>query len=91
MPRQKTQTSSTAPARTVKQMTISPCLRMLVVEDHIALAKNQFEYFDQETYALDFASNGLAALHLLTVNDYDRWVPGISSFELCRRIRQDLL
>lgn len=76
-------------------MTTSPCLRMLIVEDHIALAKNLFEYFDQETYALDFASDGLTALHLLTVNDYDVIVldvmlPGISGFELCRRIRQDL-
>lgn len=75
--------------------TLAAGIRMLIVEDHIALAKNLFEYFDQDHYILDFASDGLTALHLLTVNHYDVIVldvmlPGISGFELCRRIRQDL-
>lgn len=70
-------------------------IRLLIVEDHLALAKNLFEYFDQNHYMLDFASDGLTALHLLAVNHYDvilldAMLPGISGFELCRCIRQDI-
>lgn len=76
-------------------MTIPEGIRLLIVEDHIALAENLFEYFGQEQYTLDFASDGLTALHLVTVNHYDVIVldvmlPGLSGFELCRRIRTDL-
>lgn len=70
-------------------------IRMLIVEDHVALAENLFEYFDPQRYILDFASDGLTALHLLAVNQYDVIVldvmlPGVSGYEICRRIRQDL-
>lgn len=75
--------------------TTSDGIRMLIVEDHIALAENLFEYFDQERYILDFAPDGLTALHLLAVNQYDVIVldvmlPGVSGFEVCRRIRSEL-
>jgi len=69
--------------------------RMLVVEDNVALAENIFEFFEHHQYELDFASDGLTALHLLTVNRYDIIIldvmlPGLSGVEICRRIRQDL-
>lgn len=70
-------------------------IRMLIVEDHVALAENLFEYFDQNRFILDFAPDGLTALHLLATNTYDVIVldvmlPGVSGYEICRRIRTDL-
>lgn len=70
-------------------------LSILIVEDHSALAQNLAEYFDEELYQLDFASDGLTALHLLATNNYDVIVldimlPAVSGFEICRRIREDL-
>lgn len=70
-------------------------IRMLVVEDNIALAENMFEFFNHEQYVLDFAADGLTALHLLATNHYDIVVldvmlPGVNGFEICRRIRHDL-
>ena len=70
--------------------------RLLIVEDHVALAENLFEFFGDKRYALDFASDGLTALHLIASNNYDVIIldvmlPGISGFEVCRRLREDLL
>lgn len=70
-------------------------LRLLVVEDNISLAENMFEFFDEPHYALDFASDGLTALHLLATNTYDIVVldvmlPGINGFDICQRVRHDL-
>lgn len=69
--------------------------RMLVVEDNVALAENIFEFFNEDRYVLDFATDGMTALHLLTVNKYDVIVldvmlPGLSGMEICRRVRQEL-
>lgn len=76
-------------------MSTADGIRMLIVEDHVALAENLFEYFDQHRYILDFAADGLTALHLLATNQYDVIVldvmlPGVSGYEICRRIRTDL-
>lgn len=70
-------------------------IRMLVVEDNISLAENIFEFFDESNFTLDFAADGLTALHLLATHNYDILVldvmlPGISGFEICRRVRTDL-
>jgi DNA-binding response OmpR family regulator len=70
-------------------------LRLLIVEDHAALAANVFDYLGDERYELDYAADGLTALHLLATRRYDVIVldvmlPGIDGFSLCRRIRQDL-
>ncbi|MCB2425463.1 response regulator transcription factor, partial [Methylophaga pinxianii] len=67
----------------------------LIVEDQVALAENLFEFFEDTHYELDFAADGLTALHLLATNDYDVIVldimlPGLSGYEICRRVRQDL-
>ena len=69
--------------------------RVLIVEDETALAENLLEFLGEERYALDFAANGLTALHLLATNEYDVIVldimlPGPSGFEICQRIRNDL-
>ncbi|AFI83552.1 DNA-binding response regulator [Methylophaga nitratireducenticrescens] len=72
-----------------------PSLAILIVEDQVALAENLFEFFEDTHYELDFAADGLTALHLLATNDYDVIVldimlPGLSGYEICRRVRQDL-
>ena len=70
-------------------------LQVLIVEDHRALAENISEFLGESFYHLDFAYDGLTALHLLSVNRYDVIVldimlPGLSGLELCKRIRNDL-
>lgn len=72
-----------------------PPLRLLIVEDQVDLAENLFEFLGEERYSLDFASDGLTALHLLATHSYDVIVldlmlPGINGFDLCERIRKDL-
>ncbi|WP_166263912.1 response regulator transcription factor [Marinobacter caseinilyticus] len=70
-------------------------IRLLIVEDQIDLAENLFEFLEQPRYELDFAADGLTALHLLATHPYDVIVldlmlPGVSGFEICERIRNDL-
>jgi DNA-binding response OmpR family regulator len=68
---------------------------MLIVEDHAGLAANLDEFFAEGRYILDFASDGLTALHLVALNEYDVIIldvmlPGVSGFEICRRLRNDI-
>jgi DNA-binding response OmpR family regulator len=69
--------------------------KILIVEDHRDLAENLFEFLGEQEYALDFAADGLTALHLLSENNYDTIIldamlPGVNGFNLCKRIRNDL-
>ncbi len=73
----------------------SPPIRLLIVEDQVDLAENLFEFLGEDRYSLDFAADGLTALHLLAKESYnvvvlDLMLPGVSGFEICQRIRQDL-
>jgi DNA-binding response OmpR family regulator len=77
------------------EMNVKSAIRMLIVEDHAGLASNLLEFFDDKRYILDFASDGLTALHLLATNEYDVIIldvmlPGISGFDVCQRLRKDL-
>lgn len=70
-------------------------IKILFVEDNKPLAKNFFEYFSDDKYILDYARDGLTALHLLSENTYDIIVldfmlPGISGLDIIKRIREDL-
>ncbi|RMJ06107.1 Response regulator ArlR [Marinobacter litoralis] len=70
-------------------------LRLLIVEDQVDLAENLFEFLGEDRYVLDFAADGLTALHLLATQSYDVIVldlmlPGVNGYEICRRIREDL-
>ncbi|MDS1140870.1 response regulator transcription factor [Pusillimonas sp. SM2304] len=70
-------------------------IRMLIVEDHAGLATNLLEFFHDSRYILDFASDGLTAIHLIATHEYDVIIldvmlPGLSGFEVCRRIRHDI-
>lgn len=68
---------------------------VLIVEDNVGLVENLSEFLSEDKYILDFAADGLTALHLVATNDYDIIVldvmlPGINGFELCARIRSDM-
>nr|WP_227714296.1 response regulator transcription factor [Marinobacter sp. S6332] len=68
---------------------------MLIVEDQVDLAENLFEFLGEDRYALDFAADGLTALHLLATQSYDVIVldlmlPGVNGYDICKRIRNDL-
>ncbi|MCK0164195.1 response regulator transcription factor [Marinobacter sp. 1-4A] len=70
-------------------------LRLLIVEDQVDLAENLFEFLGEDRYALDFAADGLTALHLLATQSYDVIVldlmlPGVNGYDICKRIRNDL-
>jgi DNA-binding response OmpR family regulator len=70
-------------------------IQVLVVEDHVELAQNLFEYFGSDEFDLDFAADGLTALHLLATKIYDVIVldlmlPGVDGLKIIERIRQDL-
>src|SRR5690606_6374092 len=70
-------------------------IKLLIVEDHKDLAENLFEFLGEQRYELDFAQNGLVALHLLAKNNYDVIVldlmlPAVDGYEICQRVRCDL-
>ena len=70
-------------------------IRVLVVEDNSALMANISEFLEDGPYILDFAHDGLVALHLVATNVYDVIVmdvmlPGISGFSRCQKIRNEL-
>lgn len=76
-------------------MPLKHTIRILIVEDHAGLATNLLEFFADSHYVLDFASDGLTAIHLIATNEYDVIIldvmlPGLSGFEVCRRIRNDM-
>jgi DNA-binding response OmpR family regulator len=78
-----------------KKFSVQPPLRLLVIEDQVDLAENLFEFLGEDRYSLDFAADGLTALHLLATQSYDVIVldlmlPGINGYDICQRIRQDL-
>ncbi|MBU2965988.1 response regulator transcription factor [Amphritea sp. 2_MG-2023] len=69
--------------------------KLLIVEDNKRLAENLFEYLGEDKYELDYAADGLTALHLLASHTYDVIIldimlPGVNGLTICRRIREDL-
>ena len=69
-------------------------LRILLVEDHRALAETTGAYLEVCGHEVDFASDGLVALHLAVTETYDVVVldvmlPGVDGFAVCQRLRED--
>lgn len=67
-------------------------MRILVVEDEPALADALVEVLEDESYAVDLASDGETAAELMDVNEYDAvvldWsIPPPTGIELLRRWR----
>jgi len=68
--------------------------KVLLVEDHADLAETVGDYLDRQGFVVDFAADGLQALHLGASESYDAIVldvmlPGVDGFEVCRRLRNN--
>lgn len=67
---------------------------VLLVEDHKPLAETVTLFLENAQYIVDYAADGLSALHLGTVNRYDAIIldimlPGMDGFDICHRLRSD--
>ena len=68
--------------------------KILLVEDHQDLAETVGDYLESRGYVVDFAADGLQALHLGVTESFDAIVldlmlPGLNGIEVCRRLRTD--
>jgi DNA-binding response OmpR family regulator len=67
---------------------------VLLVEDHPDLAETVGAYLESSGYIVDYAADGLTAMHLAVTETYDAIVldimlPGLDGLEVCRRLRAD--
>ena len=67
---------------------------VLLVEDHKELAETVGEYLESSDYIVDYAADGLTALHLGATNTYDAIIldimlPGVDGLTVCQRLRDD--
>ena len=74
---------------------VSDIVNILLVEDNHNLALNITEYFESKGQIIDYASDGIMALNLLSQHDYDVIIldimlPGIDGFKLCEKLRKNL-
>ncbi len=70
-------------------------MKLLLLEDNLALAASLGEYFEALDCCVDYAYSGKACLELVRHNQYDVLIldiamPGIDGLEVCRQIRQEL-
>ena len=73
---------------------MSERLAVLLVEDHRALAESIGAYLEAVGFVVDYAADGLTALHLAATQRYDAIVldiglPGVNGLEICRTLRRD--
>ncbi len=67
---------------------------LLLVEDHRDLAEAVGAYLESCGFTMDYAYDGLCALHLAATQNYDAIIldvmlPGVDGFEICKRLRRD--
>lgn len=67
--------------------------KVLLVEDHKNLAQAVGAYLESSGFIMDYAYDGLCALHLATTQRYDAIIldvnlPGIDGLEICLHLRQ---
>ncbi len=68
--------------------------RVLVVEDNRDICANIATYLEKHGYLLDFAYDGISAMHLALTNPFDVIVldlmlPGMDGLSFCHRLRSD--
>lgn len=67
---------------------------ILLVEDHQELAGTVGDFLEAHNYAVDFAADGLLAMHLAVTQPFDAIVldimlPGLDGISVCKRLRKD--
>ena len=75
-------------------MTTTSHFAVLLVEDHRELAETVGTFLEAQNYIVDYAEDGLSAVHLATTEAYDAIVldinlPGMDGLEVSRRLRKD--
>lgn len=69
-------------------------IRALIVEDNRDICENIAAYLEKHSYILDFAYDGISAMHLALTNPFDVIVldlmlPGMSGLNFCKKLRTD--
>lgn len=69
-------------------------MRILLVEDDVAIARSLKEGLEDEAYAVDVAHDGDEGYRTATADDYDVIIldvmlPEMNGYEVCRVLRQD--
>ncbi|WP_456095382.1 response regulator transcription factor [Rheinheimera mangrovi] len=69
-------------------------IRVLIVEDNRDICANIAAYLEQHNYILDFAYDGISAMHLALTTPFDVIVldlmlPGMDGLSFCKKLRAD--
>ena len=69
-------------------------IRALIVEDNRDICENIASYLEKHSYILDFAYDGISAMHLAVTHTFDVIVldlmlPGMDGLSFCQRLRAD--
>ena len=69
-------------------------VRVLIVEDNRDICENIAAYLQKHSYILDFAYDGISAMHLALTNPFDVIVldlmlPGMDGLSFCKKLRAD--
>lgn len=69
-------------------------IRALIVEDNRDICANMAAYLEKCGYIMDFAYDGMGAMHLALTNPFDVIVldlmlPGLDGLSFCRKLRSD--
>jgi DNA-binding response OmpR family regulator len=69
-------------------------IRALIVEDNRDICDNIAAYLEKCSYVLDFAHDGLTAMHLALTNPFDvivldLMIPGMDGLTFCQKLRAD--
>lgn len=69
-------------------------IRVLIVEDNRDICGNIAAYLEKHSYVLDFAYDGISAMHLALTNPFDVIVldlmlPGMDGLSFCQKLRTD--
>lgn len=69
-------------------------IRALIVEDNRDICSNIAAYLEKHSYVLDFAYDGISAMHLALTNPFDVIVldlmlPGMDGLNFCQKLRAE--
>ncbi|SMQ79884.1 DNA-binding response regulator, OmpR family, contains REC and winged-helix (wHTH) domain [Pseudidiomarina planktonica] len=69
-------------------------IRVLIVEDNRDICANIAAYFEKHSYVMDFAYDGVSAMHLALTNPFDVIVldlmlPRMDGLSFCQKLRTD--